>query len=335
MRLVIPAVLAVLFIAPLSHAEPHLRYLPSDTKMVLTIHVPALGKQDQEGGERLLRQLYFGRLLPELARPGESPWSALSRVVLAFPHAGTLSGIVVLRGKIDRKRFEQQLREAMKTSKALSVEELGKPAAPVFRRKLDEGGWLELAPQLALVPAAVRKLIVPQDVYLAALDDETLLISLAGKTPVVRALRARPADTAPRTTDALTKVLQKQDPKDVAAFALLDDSLAPALALLADDATRETFEQFDHITARVRGGKEVGITVEARAKSDDLGPVLQKKAGVVVKLLEKAVEKAVPDKGRRAILETLLRALKVSRMDARVTVTGKLDEADARKLLPR
>jgi hypothetical protein len=312
----------------------HLRYLPADTRVVLTIHANALGEQEKKNGDELIRRLYFGKLAPELDGGEPLPITAVRRTVLASSHAGTLSCVILLRGKVDRARLEKQLRQAMKTSKALSVEELGKPAVPVFRRKLEPSLWTDLFPQLAAVPLALRRLVAPAEVFVAALDDETLFVSLAGKAQMVRALRARPADTAPRITEELANLLRKQDEKDIAAFAMLDDALNPAVQLVVTDRFKETFEQFEHITARVRGGKEIDITIQAKGKSADLGGELATKAEEALKQLRGNLDRLVPNDKQRPIAGALLKAFRVSRKGAVVTLNARLSEDDARKLLP-
>jgi hypothetical protein len=322
------------FVATSARAdENHLRYLPSDTKVVLTIHTDVLGDREKKNGDELIRRLYFGKLAPELGGSEDLPITDVRRVVLSWPYAGTLTGVTVVRGKIDRKLFEKQLRSAAKRSRSLTVEEIGKPAVPVFRRTLDETTWTGPFPQLAMVPAALRKLVAPTEVYVAAVDDETLIISMAGKNQVLRALRARPASSAPRVSDELAKLLRKQDTKDVAAFAMLDDSLNPAVQLVVQDRVKETFEQFDNITARVRGGKEVEILIEVKGKSADLAGELQTKSEEALKKVRENLGKFVPDEKQRDLLDRLLAGFRVSRKDSMVTLAGKLSEEDARKLL--
>jgi hypothetical protein len=314
--------------------ESPLRYLPSDTKLVLTIHADVLGEQEKTNGDELIRRLYFGKLAPELDRSSKLPITEVRRAVIASPYAGTLSGVTLLRGKIDRTLLEKQLRSAAKRSKALSVEEMGKPAIPVFRRTLEESLWTDLFPQLAGVPPPLRKLVAPTEVYVAAVDGETLFISLAGKAQMVRALRARPAGTAPRIADELTTLLRKQNPKDVAAFALLDDSLNPAVQLVVQERVKETFEAFEHITARVRGGKKVEILIDVKGKSNDLAGELATKSAEALKQLRGNLARLVPNEKQRDIVDALLKGFRVSRKDTVVTLTGKLSEDDARKLLP-
>jgi hypothetical protein len=334
MRTFILAMLCALWLAGAARSEGHIRFLPSDTKMVLTIHPETLGDAEKKNGLELIRRLYSGKLAPELSKEEKVPISDISRIVIGWPYAGTLFSVIVVRGKIDRKLMEKQLRAAAKASKSLQVEEMGKPAVPVFRRKLEDRLWTDLFPQLAAVPQLLRKALVPQEVYVAAMDDETLFVSLAGKTQMMRALRARPADTAPRTTDDLTKLLRKQDAKDLVAFALMDDSLAPVVQVVASEEAKETFEQFEHITARVRGGKEIEIVIRVTGKSKELGETLAKKSEQALKNLRGNLEKLAPDKGQRAALDALLKGFRVSRKEAVVTLTAKVPEANARKLLP-
>jgi hypothetical protein len=314
--------------------DGHLRYLPSDTKMVLTIHANMLGDQEKNNGDELIRRLYFGKLAPELDASEKMPIGVVNRAVLAWPHAGTLSGVIVLRGKIDRKLLEKQLLAAAKVSKSMTVEAMGAPAVSVFRRKLDDSLWTELFPQLASVPATLRKLVVPTDVYVAALNDETLFVCLAGKTQMMRAVRARAAGTAPRISEELSKLLRKQNPNDVAAFAMLDDSLNPAVQLVVQERVKETFEQFENVTARVRGGKQIEIIIQATGKSNDLAAELAAKSEQALKQLRGNLAKLAPNDKQREVLDALFKSFRINRKDAVVTLAAKLSEDDARILLP-
>jgi hypothetical protein len=330
--------LAVAFLTPLpSRAadDGHLRYLPSDTRVVLTINASALAEADRKNGEALVRRVYQDRLVPELKQVERLPITDVTRLVYALPYAGTLNGLIVVRGKVDRKLFEQQMRQAMKASKrALTVESVGKPAVAVFRRAMDEKLWLDLAPPLAKVPATFRRLVAPDYAYLAAVDDQTILVSLAGKAPVERALRARPATTRPRTTEALTELLRQQSAKDVASVAILDDALHPALALVADAATRDTFKEWEHLTVRVKGGKGVEVVVAAQARSADSAAELEKKAAEVVKIVRGGLPKVLPDDGPRKALDGLFKAFAISRKNEAVTLKASLTSDEARKLVP-
>lgn len=329
--------LAVVFLAPVTARaadEGHLRFLPSDTRVVLTINSSALAEADRTNGEALVRRAYHQRLVPELKRVDRLPITDVTRLVYALPHAGTLNGLIVLRGKVDRELFDQQMRQAMKGSKALTVEPLGKPAVPVFRRALDEKMWLDLAPPLAKVPQAFRKLVAPTHAYLAAVDDETILVSLAGKAPVERALRARPATARPRTPEALTALLRKQDAKDLASVAILDDALHPALALVADEATRETFKEWEHLTVRVKSDKGVEVVVRAQGRSAEAGAALEKKAAEVVKIVRAGLPKVLSEEGPRKALDGLFKAFAISRQDEAVTMRAALSTDEARRLVP-
>jgi hypothetical protein len=150
---------------------------------------------------------------------------------------------------------------------------------------------------------------------------------------VLRALRARPATTAPRTSDELTGLLKKQDEKDVASFVMMEDALLPALVLVVDEPTKETFEQFSHLTLRVQGGKTVRITLEATGKSEELGAVLAKKAEDTLPNIRKALPRTIKDEGQRKALDELFKSFRVSRKGAVVTLSGEMELASARKLL--
>src|SRR5687768_11705473 len=125
LRSLLPLALLLAPSAARAADEGHLRFLPSDTRVVLTVHVSALRDGDRRNGEALVRRIYHERLVPELAKVERLPISDVSRVVCALPYAGTVNGVIMLRGKVDRKLFDAQMRQAMKSSKSLSVENVG------------------------------------------------------------------------------------------------------------------------------------------------------------------------------------------------------------------
>src|SRR5947209_5844891 len=97
-----------------ARADDVLRYLPSDTKGVLTIRPPQLGEDEKKKGAEVVRRLYLSQLAPELKKPGQVPISDVTSVVIAQPFAGTLGGVMVLSGKIDAKLMDRQLRGVAK-----------------------------------------------------------------------------------------------------------------------------------------------------------------------------------------------------------------------------
>ena len=332
-----PGAAALLLAAVASPAAPaeetHLRYVPSDTRAVLTIHYPALPPAERGQARDLMDRLYRAHLVPELGKGAKMPISDVSRIVFALPYAGSFNGVVLVRGKIDRKLFERQMQEVGKMTGALAVERMGKPAAAVYTRRLDQKELVALLPPLAKIPAPFLKLVAPQEAHFAALDDETLFFSLSGKKQVERALRARSGTGGLRVSSELAAVLRKQDPKDYTAGVLVEESLHPGLALIADDATRETFQQFDYITLRIQGKKDVRVTIEIKGKSDDVAPTLEERSKKALEKLREILPKLVANKEKLAALDSLLRSFKVSRKDERVTLVGTLPEALARKLM--
>jgi hypothetical protein len=313
--------------------EGVLRFLPSDTKVVLTIRAPLLGESEKKRGLEVIRQLYLSQLAPELKKLDQLPIADVTSVVIAQPRAGMLGGTMVLRGKVDGKLMDRQLLAAAKESRGqLTFESVGSPVVRVFRRRLNDEQLVALFPLLDTIPAVARKLVAPQSVYVAALDEKTLLVS-SNPTSVLRAVRARAATSQPRTSEELTALFRKQDPKDVASFVMMDDALLPAIALIVDEATRETFDQFEHITTRVQPGKTVRITLTATGKSSDLGATLAKTAEQTLANIRKELPKRIKDEGQRKALEALFRSFRVSRKDAVVTLAGEISEADVRNLL--
>ncbi|MFO0846204.1 MAG: hypothetical protein U0797_28140 [Gemmataceae bacterium] len=326
------AVLLAACLAPLAVAQGrHLRYLPSDTKAVLTIQFAALAEQDKVGGLELFQQLYRTHMAPELGDDARLPLKDVSSVVIAMPYAGSFNGVILVTGKVDTSRLDEQMRRVARASSSLAVERMGRPAVPVYTRSLNEKALLELVPPLEKVPPRFRRLVAPYEAHVAALDEGTLLVSLAGKKQVDRALRTRGSDRL-RVDNELGAVLKRQAADDVTTGALLDDSLHPGLALVATEEVRETFNQFDHATLRIVGGKEVKFIVELQAKSNDLGPVLEAKSKRALEGLRGLLPTLFPDATKRAVMEDLLKSFRVTRKDERVTLTGMTPESEWRKV---
>src|SRR5262245_10007594 len=326
------AVLLASFATTVRAGEGHLRYLPSDTRVVVSIHFAGLDPRDRAEGRRLFDELYRDHVAGELGDDARLPLTDVRRIVIALPYAGSINGVFVLEGKVDRKQMDAQLARVAKASGSLTVERMGRPAVEVYSRPTNEKALLAMVPQLAKVPPTFRKLVAPQEVHLAAMDDQTLFVSLSGKKQVERAVRAR-GSAGLRVTSELAAVLRKQNADDLASVIVMDDSLHPGMALVADEPTRETFSQFDHVTLRVVPGKDVRFEVEVRGKSSEVGPVLEKKARRVLEILEELAPTLYPDKTKRDVLVGLLKSFRVSRKEESVTLTGTLSDAAWRKLL--
>ena len=80
MRILASALLLVA--VPVFADEGHLRYLPSDTKVVFTLHVARLPESDRDSGRSLLRDAYKKHLCPTLGKTDILPMSDLDRIVV-------------------------------------------------------------------------------------------------------------------------------------------------------------------------------------------------------------------------------------------------------------
>lgn len=327
------ALLLLVGITPLLIAEEnHLRYLPSDTRAVVTIYFSMLNEKDRASGKALFDELYRTHLVPELGKETSLPLDEVSRIVIAMPFAGSFNGVIVVRGKLNRKTFDDQMTRTARATSALRVEPMGKPAVPVYTRRPNEKALLELVPPLEKVPPAFRKLVAPSEVHLAAVDEETLVVSLSGKKQLERALRARESSRW-RVVEELGSLLRKQNPHDVTAGVLLEDSLHPGIALVADDRTRESFQQFEHITLRILGGKEVQVLLEVLGKSTAEAEILEEKSKRVLEILRNLLPTLFPNKTKRDVMDALLQSFRITRKDRRISLVGKLPESEWRKLL--
>ena len=331
MRLLSLALLLVT--APLFASEEHLRYLPSDTKVVFTLHVVRLPEGDRDSGRALLRDAYKKHLCPTLTKADTLPMSDLDRIVVALPYAGTFNGLILFRGKIDRKKFEQQMNRAAKRGRSVTSGRLGTPAVTVYRCKLDEKVMLDLVPSLAKIPPLIRRLVAPQEVHVTALDDETLIVSMAGLQPLTRALRSRPTKSEPRISADLAKLLRVPHETDTVTLIVMEDSLHPGLQLIADEGTKETFDQFEYVRFHLRGGKATEIEAVVQGKSSDVGPILETKSKRVLAVIREVLPAVMQDATRRELVDKLVESFRVTRKDERVTISGSMTEADAKKFI--
>lgn len=323
----------LLVAGPLVAEDGYLRYLPSDTKVVFTLHVGRLPEADREQGKAMLRDAYKRHICPTLTDDDALPLGDLERIVLALPYAGTFNGLILVRGKIDREKFEEQMDRAVEGGRRITATRMGTPPVTVYRCRLDEKAMLAAVPALAKAPPLARRLVVPQDVHIAVLDDRTLIASLGGLPVVTRALRSRPAKTELRIPAELAKQLRVDYKDDTSTLILMEDSLHPGIQLVADDETKETFDQFEHVRFHIRGGKSTEIETVVQGKSRDLGPTLEKKAARVLDAIREKLPEVMADEARREVIDALVKSFRVTRNGARVTIGGTMSAADSKKFV--
>lgn len=313
--------------------EGVLRYLPSDTKLVVTIHVNRLSTADRQRGQGLLREIYQTHLCSTLGKNDSLPIRDVEEFVIGLPYAGTFNGVILIRGKIDHKGFIEQMDKAALVRGPVSKDSEGKPLATVYRCKLDDKALVELVPALGKVPSSLRKLVAPGEVRVTLLDDKTVMASLAGAAPVTRALRARPVNSALRISSEMARLLRKPHATALASVVLMDDSLHPGLQLIADEATKETFEQFEFIRMNITGGKKVGVETVVSGKSEEVGEILEKKTKRVLEIIQKELPNVMQDTTRRTVIGELVQSFRIERKEGRVRLYGEIPEANAKKLV--
>jgi hypothetical protein len=341
------AALCVGLLAGAARSEDYRRYLPADTRAAYVFNVSALDDEQKKIGAELVKTLYSTQLVPELKKLDKIPLTDLKEVVIAQPFAGSVNlvnftpsgaaAVILLRGKVDGALLDKQMREAAKLNKgAIKVESLGKPAASVYSRAVDEKVLKEKLPAYELIPAQYRAFLVPKVMHVAALDGETLLVSFMGRPAVERALRARPAKTKPRISDELKKLLDGLDAKDAVSVALTEGSegLYPGLQLVAPKEILDWFGPVKTTLVQMRTGKSFKLTLTATCKSKDDAEKTEKATAKTAK----AMLDALPDglsEDQKKVFKALADSLKVSRKDAVVTATGQVSEDDLKKLLEK
>jgi hypothetical protein len=128
-------------------------------------------------------------------------------------------------------------------------------------------------------------------------------------------------------------LLDKMDDKDVASVAMTEDCLHPAIKLGGPEEVREWFSRFEGAAVSVRGGKTVKVTLTASCKSKDDAEKLEKATAKVSKVIIDSLPDLLKEDQQKAA-KGLVEAVKVSRKDAVVTLTGQITEDDAKKLFP-
>jgi hypothetical protein len=327
-----------------ARAADYLRFLPADTKVVVTVNVTALPEKDQKAWQQLGEQLYGAHLTPELKGKGNKlAVRDVTTLTFAMPYAGWPGGMVIVRGKVDAKLLAEQARACAKLSGG-AVAELkptrGQPV-PVFRRVVsDKGPLLPLPQRLAL---ALDNLVAGWEVYFAAVDEETVILTVnpakgvlsflqpPGHTAIVHAVKAAPKTTRPRAPAGLLELLGKLDGRAWLSGVVMDDALDPRLALLLPEQNA-TFQRWEHVVGSVREGKEVEATLVATGKDVDEAKELEKNARENAKLFAAVWPTLSGDPGQKAVLKELAESFRVSRQDAVVTVTWKIEGAKTRRL---
>jgi hypothetical protein len=338
------ALLAAGALQATARAEGYQRYLPADTRAAFVFNVTALDDEQQKAGAEFVRQLYSSQLVPELKKLDRIPISDLKQVVVVQPFLGSVNlfnltpsgaaALVLLRGKVDGALLDKQMREAAKQSNgAIKVESLGKPAASVYSRKVDEKALRAALPPLDQLTAEQRQLAVPRTMRVAALDTETLVVSFMGRPAIERVLRARPAKTKPRVSAEMAKLLAGLDERDAASAALAEgkDGLYPGLQLLAPKEILDWFTPLKNAVAAVRLGKGLKLTLTARGQSDEDAQKLEKVTAAAAKAADEALPDGLDEQQRQAV-KKLRASLKISRKADVVTVTAELSEEEWKKL---
>jgi hypothetical protein len=300
---------------------------------VANIRVGLFAEEDRKKAEATMQALFRMWIVPELGDEGTLPIRESKEVVVSCSHLGTLNGSGFLRANIDADAFDKLMSKAMTKTSAITKEREGTPTATIWCRKLDEKKMFALVPQLEKIPAAIRKILLPTEAWLGLLDDQTLFVSLSGKTALVRALRARPTTTKPRTSEELTKLLRDNDPKDTTTITIMEDSLLPGLLLVVNAETRDAFEEFEHIRIRVRGKETIEMNLTMQGKSDDAAKNLEGKVKAGLDLAKRVVGDVVPEKDKREILAKVLGEMKLLRTMSQVNVMGSVNVEQARTLV--
>ena len=146
----------------------------------------------------------------------------------------------------------------------------------------------------------MRKLVAPQSVHVAVLDDNTLIV-FAGRRNASHAGGAIPAgEVGTAHLDGAGQAVCKPHKADLGTLVVMEDSLHPGLQLISDEPTKETFDQFEHVRFHVRPGKSIEVETVVQGKSTELGPTLEKKARRVLEVVREELPNVMRDETRRA-----------------------------------
>ncbi len=333
---------AVLLAAAPAGAADYLRYLPADTRVVATVNVTAQPKKAQEAWKKLGQQLYKVHLTPELSDI-EPPVSDVSSLTVAMPFAGWPGGMIIIRGKVEAKRFTDQMRKCARMSKG-TIREIRPTRArpiPIFHRKVsDEAPLLPLPEKLAL---DVKKYTTGSDIYFAAMDEETFILTVSppaslltilqppGETEILRAVSARPKTTRPRISASLLALLKKQDSRAWMSFVVMDNAMYPPLALLKPELN-QVLQRWRHVVGAVREDKDVESKLVATGKDIEEAKELERYARENAEKLVVSMPRLSSVAEQKEVLAELAKSIQVSRKDEVVTVTAKIS-ADRMRIL--
>jgi len=236
---------------------PGLEFVPEDSGCLVVLNVDNLLASRRFNLEalRILGAYWFrNNFLDAVPDVKSWPITEVSQVLVAMPGPGALQGFVVIRGKVNAK----MLAELMGRQNASTPVEVREGLVEVFRRASGAGKISALD---------LFQLDLAMDLWFAALDDQTLVISLRNKGDVIRAARIREGKVKPSLNVKMQALVEKIDVKqDVLSGFVLGNSVpANVLALLPFDI-RQALEQVDHAMVQVRYGAKNQLLAECHGK---------------------------------------------------------------------
>lgn len=314
----------------------HLRYLPADTRIVVTINPAALpddGKHWRAVGNRL----YDAHLTPR--KGGPAALAAVNCITVGMPNTGSSKGTIVVRGKVNRPLLAEQLEANKEWRKGA-----GQP--PVYSRSAEVESPMSVG-SLALAASTVS---------LVAVDDDTLLLAIepgvwtiprwlpdiggfkkAVPSPGEDRLRnslKTPAKSTPGLDPMLVKLVENLDPEAWLSFAILGDSLASYQKPAMPDVNA-TFQKFDHLVASMRSAAESELTITATGKDETRAREMETDAKGNAQMLKSVIPALGAVGEQKQVLEELFGSLQVTRHGRVVIVRTRIDSEKTKVFAPR
>lgn len=321
-------------------ATDQLRFLPKETKVVVTINVAALPREDQAAWQRMGERLYSAHLTPGLDAHEPAAVRDVTTVTIGMPHAGAASGTIIVRGKVDGKLLATQ---AQKCGLRPAVD----GRVPIFHRTVGTN-----SPALPLpesLSSGLNSGLLGGDIWFAAVDDETLIVVVPprellnplkfllpsaeppGMLAMQGAAKAQPKSTPPSISSELQTLLKNLDRRAWLSFVVMDDALQPLIAR-ADADLNETFKRWKHVVATMREDTDSELTIVATGKDIEAAKRMEEDAKANVGMLDSRVVDLTANPTERSALSELFRSIAVTRDETVVTIKMHIAAKKARNI---
>ncbi len=326
----------------------HLRYLPPNTRVVMSVKLPALLDSFQvppEARANLSRNLYRGFLSLDLPKGAQPAVTDLSSLTLAQPCCLTNEGLLLVRGKVNPELLAEQVRSQRKGVAEVRFD--SDQPMPLFKESASLEGYAHL-PFLSEVPVLdyIGKEV---DAYFAAVDEETVAFTWSSaKTAEEREAANRKywghvlasrAPTAPLALPAdLRALLAGLEGKDSVNMVALGDSLLPAAArerfAREHPQVAEEYSDLKYAVIGIRWGDEYVWTQTAAARDVETARRREGHARDTLGAIRALLRSISNDPKEKAVLEKLGQSIALTRQREKLTMVMRLKREEAQAAGP-